>query len=307
MKPEIYKEVKEKFEKVKRSLPYLELKIKTRNKKEIEDSVAYLVYLLHRVHKQVMEVDSSASIQELHNRLWWFRNQKVDDERKFVDVNKLYQSWARKYDVDNNLLIFLEEKVSKEFFGDVDSKMVLDLGCGTGRYSIPLARSGAEVTSIDFTNAMLKRAREKAKKSNLDVTFKKFDISKYKSDKKFDLIISMLVLEHVKNLEKVISVINKASKIGTNVVISNIHPEMLRKDVDEKGKAKGWILSGKKTNQYYHPLEKYVDLFFEKGFVLTKVKNLVYEKKYQGFRKFKKFAGLKDKSIGIIMRFEKIK
>ena len=306
MKPEIYKEVKEKFEKVKRSLPYLEAKIKTRNKKEIENSVGYLVYLLHRVHKQVMEVDSSASIQELYNRLWWFRDQKVKEEREFVKVSKLYTSWARKYDVDNNLLIFLEEKVFKDFIGGVSEKNVLDFGCGTGRYAIPLAKRGARVVAVDFTNSMLKRAKEKAKKDKLDIRFEKTDITKYKPKRKFDLIISMLVLDHIKNLKRIVSVIDNASKIGTAAVISNVHPELLRKDADEKGKTKGWLW-GKKTNQYYHSLEEYMDLFFEKGFALTKIKNLIYEKKYQKLRKFKKFAGLKDKSIGIIMRFEKIK
>jgi len=39
---------------------------------------------------------------------------------------------------------------------------VLELGSGTGRLIIPLARSGAEMTGIDFSSAMIERARRRA-------------------------------------------------------------------------------------------------------------------------------------------------
>ena len=45
---------------------------------------------------------------------------------------------------------------------------ILDVGCGTGIVTIPLAETGLETVGVDLTRAMLKRAREKAKgKANL--------------------------------------------------------------------------------------------------------------------------------------------
>jgi len=41
------------------------------------------------------------------------------------------------------------------------SSRVLELGCGTGRLTLPLAQAGHEVTGIDLSPAMLARAREK--------------------------------------------------------------------------------------------------------------------------------------------------
>src|SRR3982751_646288 len=41
------------------------------------------------------------------------------------------------------------------------SSRVLELGCGTGRLTLPLAQAGHEVTGLDFSPAMLARAREK--------------------------------------------------------------------------------------------------------------------------------------------------
>jgi 2-polyprenyl-3-methyl-5-hydroxy-6-metoxy-1,4-benzoquinol methylase len=315
MKPSTYKEIKEALEKFKRNLPHLELLIETNhNKKEIENYVSYLIYLLYRINKKSTEKGKAELIQEVSNSLWWFESNKLEnkEQRKFMPVEKLYNEWSKKYDTDSNLLIFLEEKVSNSFIGNVKNKEVLDYGCGTGRYAIKLAKQGARVTAIDFSSEMLKKAKIKANNQKVKIDFSKQDISKYSTNKKFDLIISMLVLDHIKNLKKVVGVIDKSSKIGTKLVISNVHPEMLRKDVDIKtGRAQGYLKEDRETNQYYHSLSEYVDLFLKKGFVLTRIENLIYDKKYylnkKLFNRFKDFAGIKDKTIGIIMRFEKVK
>ncbi len=55
------------------------------------------------------------------------------------------------------------------------SVKILDIGCGTGRHSIEMAKRGYSVTGIDLSEAMLKKAREKAKKDNLDIHFEKHD------------------------------------------------------------------------------------------------------------------------------------
>ena len=183
---------------------------------------------------------------------------------------------------------------------------MVDFGCGTGRHAIPLAKKGAKVTAIDLTSGMIKEAKKKAKK--LPIDFMNVDLLKYSPKKKFDLIISMLVLDHIQKLEKAISVISQASKIGTEVIISNMHPETMRKDADLKTKrAQGYLVEGFKTDQFYHPLEEYVELFLKKGFVLKKVRTLAPSENDLKSNKMKKFRGLKDKALVILMNFEKIK
>ena len=49
---------------------------------------------------------------------------------------------------------------------------------------------------------MLNKAKKKANKQRLKIEFKKADITEYKPKKKFDIIMSMLVLDHIKNLKK---------------------------------------------------------------------------------------------------------
>ncbi|EMR07237.1 Cypemycin methyltransferase [Bhargavaea cecembensis DSE10] len=52
---------------------------------------------------------------------------------------------------------------------------VIDLACGTGRISIPVADAGYEVTGVDLHEGMLERAREKAAEQGLPIRFLRQD------------------------------------------------------------------------------------------------------------------------------------
>lgn len=47
-----------------------------------------------------------------------------------------------------------------------DKKTILDIGCGAGRFCIPLAEKGMDVTGIDYSQEMIKMAEELLKKYN---------------------------------------------------------------------------------------------------------------------------------------------
>ncbi|SIT88299.1 class I SAM-dependent methyltransferase [Edaphobacillus lindanitolerans] len=52
---------------------------------------------------------------------------------------------------------------------------IIDLACGTGRISLPIARNGYEVTGVDLHEGMLERAKEKAGSEGLDIRFLRQD------------------------------------------------------------------------------------------------------------------------------------
>jgi putative methylase len=57
-------------------------------------------------------------------------------------------------------------------FGDVKNKIVLDLGCGTGIFSVGAALTGAKkVVGVDIDKSCIEIAREHAKKNNLEITY----------------------------------------------------------------------------------------------------------------------------------------
>lgn len=69
---------------------------------------------------------------------------------------------------------------------------ILDLGCGYGRYTIPLAELGYEIDGIDITQSLVVKARSNAKEKNLEVKFTVGDMRSLPfADKSYDLIICM--------------------------------------------------------------------------------------------------------------------
>ncbi len=68
---------------------------------------------------------------------------------------------------------------------------ILDIGCGTGRHAIELAKRGFQVTGIDISSGMLLEAEKAAKKAKVFVEWIHTDAIKYKSNKLFDAAICL--------------------------------------------------------------------------------------------------------------------
>lgn len=73
---------------------------------------------------------------------------------------------------------------------------LLELGCGTGRYTLYLTRLGFTVTGLDIVPGMLARARQKA--ADLPVTWVEADVRSFQLDEKFAFIFETgAVFEHL--------------------------------------------------------------------------------------------------------------
>ncbi|MER5351912.1 class I SAM-dependent methyltransferase [Kitasatospora sp. NPDC002551] len=68
---------------------------------------------------------------------------------------------------------------------------VLDLCCGPGVFSVPLARRGHTVTGVDLSPAMLERARRLADAAGAKVTFVRADARAYDAPGEFDVVLNM--------------------------------------------------------------------------------------------------------------------
>jgi SAM-dependent methyltransferase len=72
-----------------------------------------------------------------------------------------HRLWASVYDVLPNPLLALEMRLLAPLIGSVDGKLVLDAGCGTGRWMEWLTARGANVVGIDICMEMVLTGREK--------------------------------------------------------------------------------------------------------------------------------------------------
>ncbi|NUR89846.1 MAG: class I SAM-dependent methyltransferase, partial [Nonomuraea sp.] len=76
--------------------------------------------------------------------------------------------------------------------------VVLDLGCGTGRLTIPLSGLAREVVGLDLCEGMLSVARRKAEQEGAKVRFEQGDMCDLPyADGSFDVVTSTLALMHI--------------------------------------------------------------------------------------------------------------
>lgn len=137
-----------------------------------------------------------------------------------------YDKWAAVYDHDRNPLTALEEPRVQSAVGEVGGRRVLDLGCGTGRHATWLAAAGATVTAVDFSEGMLRAAREKPGAAKIELIQHDLHHPLPFLDGSFDVVVSGLVLEHLRDLFAFFREARRVTRIGGRAVISAMHPAM---------------------------------------------------------------------------------
>ena len=77
---------------------------------------------------------------------------------------------------------------------------ILDIGCGGGLISEPMARLGGLVTGIDASEKNIKVAQLHSKKNNLKINYLNKSPEQLKDFEKFDVILNLEIVEHVENV-----------------------------------------------------------------------------------------------------------
>ena len=129
-------------------------------------------------------------------------------------------------------------KVSK-LLKKLKARKVLDLGSGTGRNTVFLARNGFEVYGIDISEKGITETKDWLKKEDLSAHLSTQDITKklpFESDF-FDAVISTQVIHHarIKTIEKIIKEIGRV--LNTNGFVLVTAPEDRGYDPERRG---GW-------------------------------------------------------------------
>lgn len=141
-----------------------------------------------------------------------------------MNIQQAYTDWSTTYDQDRNLTRDLDEAVTKETVANLRCTSILELGCGTGKNTALLAQIGQQITAIDFSPGMIRKAAEKVTRDN--VTFIAADITQRwpVQDQSFDLVVGNLVLEHISDLSFIFAETFRVLRNGGRFFVSELHP-----------------------------------------------------------------------------------
>jgi 2-polyprenyl-3-methyl-5-hydroxy-6-metoxy-1,4-benzoquinol methylase len=115
--------------------------------------------------------------------------------------------------------VFERYTITFEQAGDVAGKKILDVGCGSGIYSVDFARRGAaRVVGVDFSGNMLELARQETERHQVAdrCEFVQADFLELNLEDKFDISIAMGVFDYVPDQ---VTFLRKMVELTTDKVI----------------------------------------------------------------------------------------
>lgn len=142
---------------------------------------------------------------------------KQDKEREFHNeafANRTRQGADAFYSVLRASRLFFEDTM----FTGVEGTRVLEYGCGTGTYSLPLAARGALVAGIDISDVAIAQAAEQARREHLDIEYRRMDAERLEfPDNTFDLVCGVAILHHL-DLNRAYGCLARVLKPGGHAV-----------------------------------------------------------------------------------------
>lgn len=107
---------------------------------------------------------------------------------------------------------------------------ILELACGTGRVTIPIAQNKLSITGLDILSTMLKEAKRKSKEAGVKIEWIEADMSKFDLNKKFNLILipgcAFNALLDLKSVEECLICVKKHLKPNGGFIFDAFNPNL---------------------------------------------------------------------------------
>lgn len=224
-----FESLKEKFNEISKAVRlYQQGKTKTKRFQELMRWKGFqelMRWNLARLITSAARLANSSNIRITEQfEMWSLGEPKI----KKMETAKGYDIISKIYEGPSNLAFAAEGKKIIQLIGNVKGKNILDVGCGTGRYTVTLAKKGAEVHGIDISKGMLRVARKKSKRLGIKYRIVSMLKIPYRNNV-FDIVISNLALDHVKNYKKALSEMLRVCNPKGKIVISTMHPDFIGK------------------------------------------------------------------------------
>ena len=143
---------------------------------------------------------------------WWNPAGKFKPLHKFNPIRISY--------IKDNIINTFNLEAKKKPLNKIK---ILDIGCGGGLLSEPMARLGAEVVGIDASDRNIKIAKLHSKKNKLKINYLCSSPEKLKITKKFDVILNMEIVEHVEDIDFFLKSCSKLLKKNGLMFVATIN------------------------------------------------------------------------------------
>ena len=119
---------------------------------------------------------------------WWDVNGKFKPLHMFnpIRIEYITENIKKHFNINNNNFL---QKLN-----------LLDIGCGGGLISEPMARLGARVTGIDASEKNIKIAKLHANKSKLNIRYLTSSPEQLNEFERYDIILNLEIIEHVEDV-----------------------------------------------------------------------------------------------------------
>ncbi len=160
--------------------------------------------------------------------------------------NQYAERYTATYDEqgDNHRVVLLNPTIFSLLEG-LDGKHVLDAGCGEGYLSRLLAKKGASVTAVDFSQKMLDIAMERTQQQEaIQFLHGNCENLAFLADEQFDGIVSNMVLQDLEDYKAALHEMYRLLKPNSIFIFSILHPCFVTPN-------SGWIRHEQLDQQYW--------------------------------------------------------
>ncbi|MCP5369422.1 MAG: bifunctional 2-polyprenyl-6-hydroxyphenol methylase/3-demethylubiquinol 3-O-methyltransferase UbiG [Rickettsiaceae bacterium] len=159
-------------------------------------------------------------------------NKTSINQAELAKFNKTEQEW---WDINGEFQLlhiinplrieYIIAQINKHFSNrNYNELKLLDIGCGGGLISVPLARMNFDVTSLDANNYNIEALSAHIKQHNITLKLIANTLEEHvKTFQKYDIIICLEVIEHIENPAEFLKNINSILNKGGIVILSTIN------------------------------------------------------------------------------------
>ena len=141
-------------------------------------------------------------------------------DRGLPDRSRAHTFFETDAYAEGNPVIPIRAQLVAQMLNGLRGARVLDLGCGDGSVSRPLLEAGNDVTFVDFSNAMLRRAQARELPAGSGkARYVAADVLEWEPDAPYDVVLCIGVLAHIESPSRLLGRVATATRPGGTAIV----------------------------------------------------------------------------------------